>query len=81
MPDQRISVRDRVRAIDALEALAWQLNAAAAWLGKAGCESESDQLDHASVLVLAACQLLSRPIRPRPVAEPWQQQQRQLPPG
>ena len=73
MPDTRISVRDRVRAVDHLEKLAWDLNAAAAWLGREGCESESDQLDHASVLVLAACQLLSRPIRPRPVAERWDQ--------
>ena len=80
MPDQRISVRDRVRAIDALEALAWQLNAAAAWLRKAGCESESDQLDHVGAgpgRVPAAEQ--ADPARP--VAEPWQQQQRQLPPG
>jgi hypothetical protein len=71
MPDQRISVHDRVAALDNLERLAFELNRAAAWLGREGCESESDQLDHASTLILSACWLLERPIRRQPTPERW----------
>jgi len=68
----RISVRERVAALDALEALAWQLNQAGAWLGECGAETETDMLEQAARSILAACWLLSRPIRGEPGPERWQ---------
>jgi hypothetical protein len=73
MTDGRISVQERIRALEALEAIAWQLNAAGAWLGECGAETEADMLEDAARSVLAACWLLSRPIRPDPPAGRWQQ--------
>ena len=73
MTDGRINPRERVAALDALDALAWQLNAAGTWLGEGGAETESDMLEQAARSVAAACWLLSRPIRPQPGPEKWQQ--------
>ncbi len=38
MADQRLSVHDRVTAIDHLERMARELNLVASWLGEQGCE-------------------------------------------
>jgi hypothetical protein len=73
MADQRLSVHDRVAALDRLDKLAWELNSAAAWLSGNGIETEADKLEQAATTVLAACWLLSRPIRAQPPPERWQQ--------
>ena len=65
-------MQERIRALEALEAIAWQLNAAGAWLGECGAETESDMAESAARSVLSACWLLSRPIRPEPPADRWQ---------
>lgn len=72
MADQRISVHDRVRTIDYLEWLAFQLNAAASWTGDAGCETEADLIEQAAKSILASCWLLSRPVRAALPPERWQ---------
>jgi hypothetical protein len=72
MADQRVSVRDRVRAIDHLEALAFQLNRASSWAADQDCETEADMLESAARSVLAACHLLGRPLRRDPPPERWQ---------
>lgn len=73
MTDPRISVHDRVRALQALEHLAWQMNQAAHWLGEAGMETEADMIEQAARSVLASCWLLERPIRPQVPPGRWQQ--------
>jgi len=73
-------VHNRVLALQALEAMAFEANRIAAWLGREGCESESDQLDHASTLILSACWLLERPIRRQPPPDRWQPAQPSYPP-
>ena len=73
MPDTRISVRHLVAALASLEATAWELNQAAAWLSEQGRETEADMLEQAARDVLAACWLLERPIRPQLPPERWQQ--------
>jgi len=45
MPDSRLSVHDRVAALEHLERVARDLNLMAAWLGEAGIEYEADLLD------------------------------------
>ena len=64
MADSRISVHDRVAAIDHLEAAALDLNQVAAWLGQAGCEPEADTVNDAAKSLLAACWWLNRPLSP-----------------
>lgn len=73
MPDSRISVHDRVAAIDHLEAAALDLNQVAAWLGQAGCEPEADAVNDAAKSLLAACWWLNRPLSPRLPPQRWQQ--------
>jgi hypothetical protein len=70
--DGVINVRERVAALEALDGLAWQLNAAAGWLADGGCETEADMTEQAARGILAACWLLSRPIRSSPGPERWQ---------
>jgi len=62
MPDQRISVRHRVLAIDHLERVALDLNEVASWLGEAGCQTEADAVNDAAKSLLASCWWLSRPL-------------------
>jgi hypothetical protein len=71
--DRRISVRERVQALQRLEALAFEVNQISAWLAGAGIETESDMLDQAAKAVLASCWLLSRPVRAQLPPERWQQ--------
>ena len=71
MTDGRISVRERVAALERLNDLAFELNAAGSWLGECGSETEADMLEAGANL--AACWLLSRPLRPDPPADRWQQ--------
>lgn len=73
MTDGRISVRERMRALERLNDLAFELNAAGAWLGECGAETEADMLESAARSILSACWLLERPIRPDPPAGQWQQ--------
>lgn len=73
MSDRRISVHDRVQALGRLNAIAFELNKIAAWLGEVGVETESDMLDKAARGILAACWLLERPIRLQLPPERWQQ--------
>ena len=72
MTDGRISVRERMAALAALEKAAFDLNAAAAWLAEGAAETESDMVETAARSILAACWLLSRPIRFQPGPERWQ---------
>ncbi len=72
MTDGRISVRERVRALERLSDLAFELNRAGSWLGEGGAETEADMLEQAARSILAACWLLSRPIRGEPGPERWQ---------
>jgi hypothetical protein len=73
MTDGRISVRERTAALERLNDLAFELNAAGAWLGECGSETEADMCEAGAKSVLAACWLLSRPLRPDPPADRWQQ--------
>ena len=73
MTDRRISIHDRVLALDRLNALAFEVNQIGAWLATNGVETESDKLELAATHIAAACWLLERPIRARPAAEKWQQ--------
>jgi len=57
----------------ALEAAAFELNQIAAWLADNGIETEADQIERAARDLLAACWLLSRPVRYPPPPERWQQ--------
>jgi hypothetical protein len=75
--DKRLSVHDRVRALDWLDYLARQLNKAAVYLAEQGFETEADLLDQAAKDTMAAVGMLSRPLRGRPPAELWQQPQQQ----
>ena len=73
MTDRRIRVQDRAQALGRLDAMAWELNQISAWLGEHGIETEADMLEQSARGILAACWLLSRPIRPEPHPERWQQ--------
>jgi hypothetical protein len=75
MPDQRISVRDRLTVISNLETAAAFLNATSAWLAELGAEVEADAVDHAAKSLLATCWWLYRPLRPPPPPERWPDQQ------
>jgi len=75
MSDQRITVRDRVQALERLNAVAWELNQVATWLAQAGIETEADMINQAAKDLLASCWLLERPIRARPAPERWSQPQ------
>ncbi len=72
MTDGRISVRERMRALERLDRLAWELNQAGAWLAECGSETEGDMIEQAARSVLSACWLLSRPVRGEPGPERWQ---------
>jgi len=48
MADRRLSVHDRVTAIDHLERLARELNLMATWLAEHDMETEADTIDVAS---------------------------------
>ena len=72
MPDPRISVHDRVAALQRLDAIAFEANQIAAWLARCDVETESDMIEDAARSILAACWLLSRPIRAKLTAERWQ---------
>ena len=72
-PDRRLSVHDRVLAIDALEQRARDLNLMAAWLSEQGCEVEADAIDTASKNLLACCWWLSRPLNPQLPPSRWPQ--------
>jgi hypothetical protein len=71
VPDNRISLRDRVRALDRANQLAFELNAMASWLADNGVETESDMWEKAAKDILAGCWLLERPIRAAMPPEAW----------
>ena len=54
MADQRLSVHDRVLAIDHLEQMARDLNLMAVWLAEADCETEGDMTNDAAKALLGA---------------------------
>ncbi len=70
MPEP-VSVRDRVRAVEALEAMAWEANRIAAWMSLTGAETESDMAEAAAVRLLACAHMFERPIRARLPPERW----------
>jgi hypothetical protein len=72
VPDNRLSVRERVRSADYLAWLAREANKAAAWLSEQGLETEADKTELAAVHLMAAVALLERPIRPQLPPERWQ---------
>jgi hypothetical protein len=67
----RLAVRERLAAIDCLEATAIYLNRLAAWLSEAGAETESDMTNEAAKSLLAACWFISRPLRQPVPPERW----------
>jgi hypothetical protein len=69
--DKRLAVAERLQALDRLEAVAVELNQIAAWLGGFGVETEADMAERAARDLLAACWLLSRPLRPEPPPDRW----------
>jgi hypothetical protein len=73
MAEPRLSVHDRVMALERLESVAVELNAIAAWLGGYAIETEADTIDRAARDLLASCWLLSRPLRAELSPERWQQ--------
>jgi hypothetical protein len=78
--DKRITLHERVQAVDRLEAMAFEANQIASWLAEHDFETESDKTELAAVHLLAAVALLERPIRPQLPPERWQQDgQRQRP--
>ncbi len=73
MADQRISVHDRVLAIDRLEAIARELNLIGTWLAESDCETEGDMTNDAAKALLGVCWFLSRPMNPRLPPQRWPQ--------
>ncbi len=73
--DRRISIHERVQAVDRLEALAWEANQIASWLSRADFETEADFIESAARTLLAACHLLNRPFRADAPPDRWKAQQ------
>ena len=71
MTDNRLTVRERVYAVDSLDWLARHVNHWASYLPEAGFETESDKIELAAVHLAAACHLLERRIRPALPPERW----------
>jgi hypothetical protein len=71
MMADRLAVRDRLAAIDAMEVSAVYLNRLAGWLSEAGCKVEADMIQSAAHACLAACWWISRPLRQPPPPERW----------
>ena len=71
MPDQRLSVHDRVTAISHLEKLARELNLMSAWLAEHDMETEADAIDVAAKNLLTCCWWLDRPMRPQLPPQRW----------
>jgi hypothetical protein len=76
---EQLSVRDRLACIEGLERTARWLNTMAAWLGERGLETEADTVQSAAYASLAACWWISRPLRPPPPPEQWQEPARRAP--
>ena len=73
MPDPRLSVHDRVYAIDSITWLARACNRWAAYLGEKGFEDESDDLQDMAHRGMSVVGRMSRPLLPRLPPEQWQQ--------
>lgn len=67
-----LSVRERVHAMEGLERLAREANAAAGWLAGRGMETESDMAEAAAVRLMACAHLVARPISAQLPAARWQ---------
>lgn len=78
MPEIRISVRERVRVIADIEAMAHYANSIAAWLGEQGLETEASAVDDASKSLLSACWFLDRPLRSQLPPQRWMQPDQQF---
>lgn len=78
----RISVHDRVMALDRLDAIGHELNAIAAWLADdPDCEDKADDLNGHAKGVLAVAWRLERPLRAQIPPERWHGTASPLPPG
>ena len=77
MMDRRISLHERVYAVDSIDWLARQVNLWAAWLAEHDFEDEADKLEQHAEGVMAVVGRLSRPIRPQLPPERWQDGQQQ----
>ena len=73
MAEIRVSVRDRVKVIADIEAMALYANSVAAWLGEQGVETEANAVDDAAKSLLAACWWLDRPLRAQLPPQRWPQ--------
>jgi len=73
--DKRITLHERVQAVDRLMAMAFEANQIASWLADCDLETESDKTELAAIHLLAAVALLERPIRPQLPPGRWQQSQ------
>jgi hypothetical protein len=67
----RMSVKDRLACLDALEMSARYLNRLASWLAEHGAEVEADMTNDSAKALLGVCWWLSRPLRSPPPPEPW----------
>jgi hypothetical protein len=72
--DRRITLHERVLAVDRLEAMAFEANQIASWLAANDLETEADKTELAAVHLLAVVALLERPIRPQLPPGRWQRQ-------
>ena len=78
MAEIRVSVRDRVKVIADVEAMALYANSVAAWLGEQGLEVEADMVNDAAKSLLSACWFLDRPLRVQLPPQRWTQPARQF---
>ncbi len=78
MADRRLSVHDRVLAIDHLEQVARDLNLVAVWLAESDLETEGDMTNDAAKSLLGVCWFLSRPMNPRLPPTRWPQPDNQV---
>jgi hypothetical protein len=71
--DRRISLHERVLAVDRLEAMAFEANQIASWLARSDLETEADKTELAATHAAAAAWLLARPLLRDPPPQRWQQ--------
>jgi hypothetical protein len=70
-PDPRISVHDRLYAIDNIAWLAREYNRWAAWLSEVGFEDEADDLQDGAHRGMSVVGRMSRPLLPKLPPEKW----------
>jgi hypothetical protein len=75
MADNRITIHDRVRALDYIEWLARENNRAAAWLAEHDFEDEADDLQDAAKIGMSVVGRMWRPLLPQLPPGRWENRQ------